>query len=788
MKTKFLTRNIALILIFLILSNGLSAFGQAGRGTGNSKTAPKTASKTASKTTPKTESNETLVSPTSPAMSAAWNSGKLPEPLPVPDGGSDEAAAFLAGKVAARSDESIPALLTALQLAGFFVTNQDGTHFLTPANGRGQGLPINGWEVASAAKMYGEGKTTNLAELAEKLRSIPAFKQADVGGFLLEGVRRNAANDENPYLRVWARFISELGVNSSAKYDVLGGAKPEDVEIDAIQHLLIVRRLYGDLYALSEKYKPQTVPVQADFSGSAEPQFVKAGLVESGFAPVEISSSIPAVTPPDKQPPCKMDGNVPTIMDAAATATGVGFDQFLGYLEDNLKKVGSDRVKIYGVVLTTVNILLAYGKFIATYAAIESKIVLEDAPPLIRTKNALPGDRKRLKTEVRMNTGNWQMVNCFRMALNVSTGMDFSLVSDGPLGDVGIRWKLDEGGGRDVYSNGTGVTGKEQIVGFAADGATRIQDKGAGAGTKKSAVGDLTFTKTDEKGEARIILEGSPQKNAKVGKVTPVMKQAKIRTNIRMKAGEIKGDMVDVAGQAIAAIPGLISMPVELLYRMDWASVAELTVPVRDWEMCKGGWSGKVEATYRKTEDWTRVPQEGAGKHQYHWHYITKVSYDIQNSSGSVYEDGTVFARLKGEISAEAERKTDEKKFWSIKGSCATASVDWSYLSVESGTVNRPFDDGNMGVSTSGEYYIHLGIPEIPSKNTKHSVVKHKGWCGENPDSDDTSEYTSSFSQDAISIEGETDPNNPGVIEGSRTFVNEMGFEVTLRWSLRSCS
>jgi hypothetical protein len=49
-------------------------------------------------------------------------------------------------------------LIAALQLAGFFITDKSGEFIVTPANGKGQGLPINGWEVASVAKMYGEAR------------------------------------------------------------------------------------------------------------------------------------------------------------------------------------------------------------------------------------------------------------------------------------------------------------------------------------------------------------------------------------------------------------------------------------------------------------------------------------------------------------------------------------------------------------------------------------------------------------------------------------------------------
>jgi hypothetical protein len=90
-----------------------------------------------------------------------------------------------------------------------------------------------------------------------------------------------------------------------------------------------------------------------------------------------------------KAPQCQMDGNVPTIMDAAATGIGFGFDQFMGHLEDVWEATPAGQaVEKYGKALGFANAVLAYGKFLMTYAALETKLVLEDAPPLIRTKNA----------------------------------------------------------------------------------------------------------------------------------------------------------------------------------------------------------------------------------------------------------------------------------------------------------------------------------------------------------------------------------------------------------------
>jgi hypothetical protein len=118
---------------------------------------------------------------------------------------------------------------------------------------------------------------------------------------------------------------------------------------------------------------------------------------------------------------------------------------------------------------------LAYAKFIHTYAALEVTLALEDQPPLVRTKDSTPGERKQMQATVKMNIGNWQMYNCIRTVMNVTAGIDFATLNDGPIADVGVNWHINKGGGRGEYSNLTGI-GADAIVGFAKVGAPRIQD------------------------------------------------------------------------------------------------------------------------------------------------------------------------------------------------------------------------------------------------------------------------------------------------------------------------
>jgi hypothetical protein len=311
---------------------------------------------------------------------------------------------------------------------------------------------------------------------------------------LLAGVKTNAENDKNPYLKNWARLIIELGKNSLNKYDIAAGVTAEAVELDAIQHLLMMRRLYGDLWASAEKNStPEGSPAQTgSVNRPRQPRFVGASFSENDFTETENSfgqthnpaktGNFIAADSAQSKIPCRMDGNAPTVMDAGAAVADYGYGQFLGYLEDTFEGTPTGTaVKKFAFYQAVANTVLAYAKFIHTYAALEVTLALEDQPPLVRTKDSTPGERKQMQATVKMNIGNWQMYNCIRTVMNVTAGIDFATLNDGPIADVGVNWHINKGGGRGEYSNLTGI-GTDAIVGFAKVGAPRIQDPGTGAG------------------------------------------------------------------------------------------------------------------------------------------------------------------------------------------------------------------------------------------------------------------------------------------------------------------
>ena len=818
-----------LFIVMLCLSLLSGSFSPLAAQTRRAADVKKTATKpatTATKTPLAPTENNFLSNESNTALSGAWTSGELPAPMALPKGNPDEIAEMLAQKVAAKSSESIPALLAALQLAGFFVTDKNGQIALAPPDGKGQGLAINGWEVASAAKMFGEGKTTTLKDLNESLKSVPFFRQRDLGWLMIEDVRANAGNIKNAYLRVWARFILALGKTAASKTDLASGAaKPEEIRLDAIQHLLLMRRLYGDLWARAQRWKAQigiselVESPKSEVQNRNEPQFINASFsrenvetrklkINSNLTDFEVRTldfGLRADDVPQKQIPCRMDGNAPTVMDAGATVSGEAYGKILEMLEELYQDLPAEKaIQKFAAFQAAANIVLAYAKFVQTYAALETKIIMEAAPPLIRTKNAVAGARKPLRAEVRMNIGNWQMYNCVRLVMNVTAGIDFATLNDGPLGDVGVTWHLHEGGAGDRYGNGSGLskTG-EQIVGITQEGIKRIQDKGVGTDSTVNA----NYTKTDDKGIARVILEGTPQRNAKIGRLFEIAKQARVSTTIKMKAGEIKGDMVDVIGQAFGGEPGLITMPAELLYRTSWAATAALIVPVTDWEECERGWSGSVSITRRRTESWR---QDGEVKgvrtttasastlRKYEYTGTVNIKSAVAQSSGGVnavnkpVAVGSIY--FKGESTATSETIWENEKTSYYHDSCGqrmTKRILYTKDRDELKGTGQSIAEGSLFLDLiQNVYRIQVSIPELPGKMTRNNIRRPSGYCDakSNMPQDISSEASQEIARMVIEVDdGVLNPNNPDIIEGGRAYTDSNGDEVEIRWSLRHC-
>ena len=676
-------------------------------------------------------------------LAAAFFSGALPEPARKPQGKPDEVAKALAKTIAAGNDQSTPALLTAIMTAGFGIRDSDGG--ITQTVQPGQGLVFDAWEIAAMAKMYGERRTVELSYLCDAIRAIPELKQAPLEKIIIAGIRKQSSS-EHPELRFWARFIVELGKHAAEPYDLLNPAHDKRIRIDAVQNALILRRLMGDIYALGGKPSQQAK-------------------VNYAHAP--------------QQQPCRQSDMESIMNDLEATLSTYGFGELMSWIKQKIGGTAGELFEKYGKFANIANIILAYAKFLATYAALETEITI-DNPPLERVKTAGSGYTRNLTAKVSMNIGKWQQVNCFRWLLNYGTGLDFSLMNDGPLEGVTVNWHIIQGGFADFYHTGDR---SQQIVQFKGTGP-RIQDAGTYAGIEGkpgTAVGNATSTKTDAQGNARIILEGAHRRSHVPAPQTEVMKSAVVMTTVKVKGGEIKGDAVDLLGHLLG---GALTIPAELLYRTDWASTATIDVPVRDWETCESNaWEGTIK--YSKHFDNTTVDDGEKGRSE----TIEKEDFTAIITFGGERINA---ARVVDVINANVVTHATYYQKYTSRGkrACNTQSDRITDLSGDTQSSHSVA----VHLQPDGRYRVSYQVPDVSVEGQHVTRWWLEGDC-RNPFMDKSGGGQSLMSRGIgahpVEIEGALDPKNPHVIKDSKTEKVERNggtMTITVEWDLKRCN
>jgi hypothetical protein len=558
-------------------------------------------------------------------MARAFHDGRLPSPLPQPQGTPEQAAAELAKRVINEDDQSTAALLTALQMSGFSVRGDDGTMALEAVR-PGQGIVMDAWEAASLAKLFGDGMQTKLSDLSNSFATtVPSLQGAPVANLFLDGIR-GAAQSSQPSMRFWADFIAEMGRQSATPYDLLSsGLDPGKVDLDAIQVSLILRRLVADVMIRegSKTHKAEFAPAWERDSTSprwkaVSYQFEGGNIRDAVWRPGHGPHLLLAQEGKGggSSLPCTMTDLQSQIMDINAYLSAKAFDSMLEYMGEH----GFEGAEEYGKATGFANAALALIKLLAYYGCIETDITMSGEPPLVRTQAMYAdGERRTLTGTVRANIKNWQALNCARLALN-GANLDISLPSDGPMAGVQAQWQLT--------NDGFSISGEPSnafVALLSPDGTPRIQ-------SATGPVSNATAPKTDEEGHITIDIYGLRQRE-KLTDPVPVMKEAEVRFSVSAKAISLGQDAIDIGGNALGGLAGtLIGGPVEMLLRSQLHLSKRLLIPVKDWDSGDGKWSGRIQCSKIYAGD------EGQNDLQT-WSNseAVRISYDIQHNSGFVY-------------------------------------------------------------------------------------------------------------------------------------------------------
>jgi hypothetical protein len=714
------------------------------------------------------------------AMAQAFRSGRLPAPLPQPEGAPEQAAAELARHVIAEDEQSTAALLTALQMSGFSVRADDGSLAFESVK-PGQGIVIDAWEVAAMAKLFGDGMQIRLMDLSNALASTQ-IKDAPVAALLLDGISA-AAQGSQTAKRFWADFIVELGRQSEKPYDLLAtDLDTGKVDLDAIQVSLILRRLVADLVLVGGNPNAQLTPLRQRGRNSSKWEVGSSHRLESRarldirdavWRPEDGQALLRVQEETGSKPPCAMDETAAKILDSSAYASGKAFDKMLEYMEEH--EWGG--VENYGKRTAAANCMLAVVKLIASYACMETDVTMTGDPPLVRTQSIYQnGEKRTLTASVRENTGNWQVLNCLRIALNMAN-LDISLPNDGALADVKTQWILESGS----YDLSHGQITYPFVELVFPDGTPLVQNATV-------PISNASAPKTNEEGHTTIDIEGVKQREKLVNPI-PVMKQAKVRFTVAAKPVTMSQDLIDAVGGGIVNGPkeanigtyGLACTgAVETLLRLNIYSSKALYIPVKDWESCEGGWGGTIRVVSTRN-------------------FVENTSTFDGSKTSTENNTRNVEIRLRGD--------SDGRKSWSGEShgifSCQSndkslditrhRAIGWMGASTTTNEVTETgVGEGEavLRISPQGDnkYLLEApqGLGEVPDVRMEHGTCV--GYCPGGNTWPDTNS-SGSFSLDFPPVTLEEDPNQPGLLRGSTTVQDYqgIGLTATISWDLTQC-
>ncbi|HKP69251.1 MAG TPA: hypothetical protein VJV05_08205 [Pyrinomonadaceae bacterium] len=478
----------------------------------------------------------------------------------------DAALAVTAAKlILANDDESLPALIGALQLAGFHVIDKDQKILYKPA-AAANGTAFFDYEVVGMLRASQLGAASSLEKIGNLLAGDnPDLKRLNLPKNFFSDLQiaRKSSDEQNLF---FANLIFEL----SGAFPLSTPQSP----INLVQASLIERRFLGDVIDAYEADSGQALFKPSD------------NLLVDEFRVRRIGASF-ASTIDDS--PCGETDVITKYVGYESKGHKVLkiFDRIIkgiqsGEIPDEgkspLPNILTGPKKLFKPIagqIEKANILLSYYKLIAANMNIEAKIDIPEPMPLERTKGFDSGKVKDLTATFQIKYANSGAINCAGKAMKAISGLEVEVPDDGPLEDVPVKWEpLDRAETSPLYVD-------------TLDGK------------------DAYNQRTDKMGQNKIRLTGKPQKrDLNNVPVIAVPKKDRWRVSIATEKMDAKKDITKIffGGAGLKAGPGSVILLVvefipEMMGKMALKSY-RVDVPVRDWEPCSEDWAGTI--TYTK--------------------------------------------------------------------------------------------------------------------------------------------------------------------------------------------
>jgi hypothetical protein len=512
----------------------------------------------------------------------------LPEAHLFGDAASPELAKKAAAAILKNDENSLPALIGALQKAGFHIIDKDQKILFQPT-GISNGAAFFDYEVAGMLRATQFGAVTTLDKMAGLLTGNDSqLKNLRLASLFLSDLRaastltreriEAAPRDEMSSAQqkaFLAALVLELGVQT-------GGLTTTNSKINLIQASIIERRFLADLAATYSEFQSR----QAFF-------IPRTPMLDSGYGVrfVNASGSRPF------QDPCKAIEAIDKIQGYESKgrkvikafdrvmntlATGEYTDEVAGGIlkkipeANQFKKMFEERFKKVADGFEKLNIVMSYVKLVAANMNIKADLQVEDPMPLIRTKHDRNTGQERIVTaKFSIEFAGSEEINCTAKAAKLMTGLEIEVPDDGPLKDVPVIWEMLVEGDR--YSRHAGYPVMVDAV-----------DK---------ARGDTSRQRTNELGENKIKLTGKPQaRNLEQEPVVPLATKADLRVSVATEKMDASKDLPKIFSFGLGGKFGpaaIIEIAPEILGKMALRSF-RVSVPVRDWQPCSEDWGGII--------------------------------------------------------------------------------------------------------------------------------------------------------------------------------------------------
>jgi hypothetical protein len=512
----------------------------------------------------------------------------LPEAYLFGDAASPELAKKAAAAILNNDENSLPALIGALQKAGFHLIDKDQKILFQPT-GISNGTAFFDYEVAGMLRATQLGAVTTLDKIAgvitgddlqlKSLRLASLFLSdlraaSTLTRERLEKLPRDemSSSQQKAFL---AALVLELGAQT-------GGLTTTNSKMNLIQASIIERRFLGDLAATYSEFQLRQaffIPQRPLLDRGDGMRFVNASWsrpVQDPCKAIEAIDKIQGYESKGRKVIKAFDRVMNTL------ATGEYTDDVPGGIlkklpeSNQFKKMFEERFKKVADGFEKLNVVMSYVKLVAANMSIKADLQVEDPMPLIRTKhNRNSGQERVVTAKFSIEFTGSEEINCTAKAAKLMTGLEVEVPEDGPLKDVPVIWEMLVEGDR--YSRHAGYP-----VFVDAVDKTR---------------GDTSRQRTNELGENKIKLTGKPQaRNLEQEPVVPFATKADLRVSVATEKMDASKDIPKILSFGLGGKFGpaaIVEIAPEILGKMALRSF-RVSVPVRDWQPCSEDWGGTI--------------------------------------------------------------------------------------------------------------------------------------------------------------------------------------------------